>query len=87
MALAEAAWKRDTVPTERAAKLTVFTLWMTHLEIASPCGYIGICFRIFLLANLVPLDSIDRRVKLAVSTSPYGKYHTMKACTASAYGE
>ena len=36
MALAEAAWKRDTVPTERAAKLTVFTLWMTHLEIASP---------------------------------------------------
>ena len=36
MALAEAAWKRDTVRTERPAKLTVFTLWMTHLEIASP---------------------------------------------------
>ena len=40
MALAEAAWKRDTVPTERAAKLTVFTLWMTHLEIASPLRFI-----------------------------------------------
>ena len=36
MALAEAAWKRDTVRTERAGKPKDFTLWNTHLEIASP---------------------------------------------------
>ena len=36
MALAEAAWKRDTVRTERQEKLNHFTLTKTHLEKASP---------------------------------------------------
>ena len=36
MPLAGAAGKLDTVRTERAGKLTDFTLWETQLEIASP---------------------------------------------------
>ena len=36
MALAEAAWKCDTVRTEHAGKVKDFTMWKTHLEIASP---------------------------------------------------